>query len=35
MGYTILLEVARELSRFCKIAHRSEVVGQRCLKKQS
>jgi len=26
----ILLEVARELSRFCKMARRSKVVGPRC-----
>jgi len=28
--YTILLEVARELSRFRKMARRSKVVGPRC-----
>ena len=28
--YIILLEVARELSRFCKMARRSNVVGPRC-----
>jgi len=30
IDYIILLEVACELSRFCKMAHRSEVVGLRC-----
>jgi len=29
--YIILLEVARELSRFCKMAHRTKVVGPRWL----
>jgi len=27
--YIILLEVGRELSSFCKMAHRSKVVGPR------
>jgi len=28
--HIILLEVARKLSRFCKMARRSKVVGPRC-----
>jgi len=30
VSYMILLEVARELSRFCRMAQRSKVVGRRC-----
>jgi len=30
VGYILLLQVARELSRFCKMARRSEEVGPRC-----
>jgi len=33
--YIILLEVARELSHFCKIVRRSKVVGPRLPRKKS